>query len=206
MGACMIEGNHLTLWGRVWCEPMTVATDGLLVLLCAALAARHRGAARGFFLLTAAAFGLGGLRHLVYAEWHGLVPPLSQASNTASSLALTALVFALPSPRPARAAAGILAAAMIAGHLLIDHIALSIVHTAVVFLGILGGAVVARQLRAYRWFVVAFGLSLAAAAVFALRLTPAFWFNHNDLAHVALMGAYSALSAQLVLVSRGGRR
>lgn len=195
--ACMIDGNHLALWGRLWCEPMTVATDGLLLALCAALALRQRGAGRAFFALTAATFGLGGLRHLVYAEWHQLVPPLSQSSNTTSSLALTALVFALPAPRIARTLAVILAAGMIIGHLLLDHILLSVVHSAVVFFGILGAVVVGGRFQEHRWFLVSFGLSLVAAVVFGLRLTPAFWFNHNDLAHIALLGAYVALGRQL---------
>lgn len=197
MGVCMIEGNHVALWGRLWCEPMTVATDGLLLLLCAALAAQHRGAARSFFALMAAAFGLGGLRHLVYAEWPGLVAPLSQSQNTAGSLALTALIAALPSPRWARGAALALAVVMIAGHLLIDHFLLSVLHTAVVFFGILGAVLASRRLAEFRWFGLAFALSLVAAVVFALRLAPAFWFNHNDLAHVVLLGAYAALGQQL---------
>ena len=193
----MIVDNHLALGGRLWCEPMTVATDGLLAMWCVVLAARVQGAARVFFGLMALAFGLGGLRHLIYAEWHALVAPLSAISSTAGSLALAALVFALPSPRWAQHLAVVLAVVFALGHLLLNHIALPIAHSAVVFFGIQGAVLASGQGAAYRWFGLALGLALVAAGVFALRLSPMLWFNHNDLAHIVLLGVYGALGRQL---------
>lgn len=198
---CMIPDNHLVAAGLTWCEPVTVLTDGLLAALCLALCARHRGLARGFFALAAAAFALGGLRHLVFAEWPGLVPGLSRASNTANSLSLLLLLLAaVPWGQRGRAAAVVGTGAVIVGHLWLDHFLLSVLHSAATFTAVL---VCSLRRPDSRWFHAAFALSLLAGLVFGLAIAPAPFFNHNDLAHVLLMGAYVALHRHLRVTSAG---
>jgi hypothetical protein len=199
---CQIPDNHIVWQGLVWCEPMTVATDGLLAVLCLVLLTRHVGLSRGFFGLASAAFALGGLRHLVLAEWPELVAMLSRASNTTSSLSLALLLLILL-PWGARGRAVIAAgsAAVIVGHVWLDHFLLSVLHSAVTFITILIVALSSGQRGDFRWFYAAFVLALLAGLVFGLRLTPTFFFNHNDLAHVLLMGAYVALHRQLSVTS-----
>jgi hypothetical protein len=198
----MIPENHLVLAGLVWCEPVTVITDGMLALLCVVLLPRHRGLARGFFALAAVAFALGGLRHLVGAEWPGLVPGLSRASNTANSLSLALLLLAVvPWGRRSRAVIVAGTGAVIIGHLWLDHFVLSVLHSAAAFITIL--SVSLRIPHDFRWFYVSFALSLLAGLTFGLVLAPATFFNHNDLAHLLLMGAYVALHRQLRVTSAG---
>ncbi len=199
---CMIPDNQLMAGGLIWCEPVTALTDGLLAALCLALLSRHRGLARGFFTLAAAAFTLGGLRHLVFAEWPGLVPGLSRASNVANSLSLLLLLLAaVPWGRRGRAAAVAGTGAVIVGHLWLDHFLLSVLHSAATFTAILACSL--RSPDVSRWFYAAFALSLLAGLVFGLAFAPALFFNHNDLAHVLLMGAYVALHRHLRVTSAG---
>jgi hypothetical protein len=204
---CMIPDNHLLWGGRLWCEPVTVATDWLLALLCLVLLTRQTGAARGFFLLSAVAFALGGLRHLLFAQHPDLVPLLSRASSTASALSLALLLLSLL-PFGARGRAVIAAgtAAVIAGHLWLDHILLAVLHSAVTFTTALALAAHSGRSSSFRWFHLSFLLSLLAGLTFGLRLTPALFFNHNDLAHILLMGAYFALHRQLQHQWRGLHR
>jgi len=199
---CMIPENHLVLAGLVWCEPVTVLTDGMLALLCLALLPRHRGMARGFFALAAVAFALGGLRHLVGAEWPGLVPALSRASNTANSLSLALLLrAAVPWGQRGRAVIVAGTGAVIIGHLWLDHFLLSVLHSTAAFTTILAAS--RHQHHAFYWFYSSFALSLLAGITFGLVLAPATFFNHNDLAHLLLMGAYVALHRQLRVTSAG---
>ena len=194
----MIPGNHL-VWGeQLWCEPMTVGTDGLLALLCLALMGRHRGVGRGVFGFASIAFAFGGLRHLLFAQSPALVPGLSRVSNVANSLSLTLLLLAMPVLWGTRRTwIGVLAAVVIAGHLWLDHILLSVLHSAIAFFAALGAVTWQRLWRDFRWFVVAFVLSALAGLVFGLRLAPTLFFNHNDLAHIFLLGTYIALHRQL---------
>ena len=183
---------------------MTAATDGLLTVQCLMLAMAHRGAARGFFALSGVAFASGGLRHLLAGELPGLIPIFSRISNVTNAVALTCLLLALPalwSPRWRRPAWG-LAAVFVLAHLLSGHIVLPVLHTVIVFCGSLVQVAVKKSWQNHRWFGLGFALSLAAGAIFATRLTPAFFFNHNDLAHVVLLGAHAALHRQLMSSAR----
>ena len=213
--SCLIPGNHIVWLERIWCEPTTVVTDLILAAQCGLLMLRHRGSARGFFALSGLAFALGGFRHLVVAEWGGLVPVLSRASSTASALSLALLVAALPalwSHHRGRVVVGAwsLTVVMTLGHLWLDHFSLNVLHTAIVFIGTLLVVAARGQWEQNRWFAVAFLLSLLAGVIFAAQLAPAFFFNHNDLAHVVLMGSHYALHRQLLAgrqaASLGGSR
>ena len=196
--SCLINDNHLLLFGRVWCEPVTVATDLLLAVQCLLLMRYHRRAAAGFFALSGVAFFFGGLRHLVVAEWGALVPLLSGLSNTANALSLTLLLVAMWGGVWLSRVSWAVGLMVVAAHLYADRFVTVILHTAVVFCGSLAVVVWRGRVRQDGWFVVGFVMSLLAGIIFATRLTPAFYFNHNDLAHVVLLGAHVALHRHLL--------
>ena len=77
----------------------------------------------------------------------------------------------------------------------------SVLHSASVFIAILAASL--QRPGCFHWFYGSFVLSLFAGITFGLVLAPATFFNHNDLAHLLLMGAYVALHRQLRVTSAG---
>lgn len=189
--------------GLVWCEPTTALTDGLLTALLLVLGWRSRGKARAFFLLMSFAFLAGGSRHLLHYELHSLVPVASRLQNCASSVAIGSLPGVLALGRTPRSQAraewayGVVAGVFILGHLVLDSFLLTVVHQAVAFLGATAILLLQGRARRFRWFLVSVALGAVCAVIFGERLSPHPRFNHNDLAHVVMLGSFGALWRQV---------
>lgn len=202
-------------------QPITLATDyalGLTALAGAILLARRRSGpgplptrlwAAGFACVSAAAF-LGG-------TWHGFAPALPAVASAAlwkATMAGTGLAsfflvagaaFGSVARRPAAwltaAAAGKLGVFLLwaAFHDEYDGV---VVDTALAMAAILLLQLVAwlrRRAASAPWIAGGILVSLAAAAVEAIGLSPGGPFSHDDLYHVIEIGA-------LLLLYRGGLR
>lgn len=202
-------------------QPITLATDyalGLTALAGAILLARKRSGpgslstrlwAAGFACVSAAAF-LGG-------TWHGFAPALPAVASAAlwkATMAGTGLAsfflvagaaFGSVARRPAAwltaAAAGKLGVFLLwaAFHDEYDGV---VVDTALAMAAILLLQLVAwlrRRAASAPWIAGGILVSLAAAAVEAIGLSPGGPFSHDDLYHVIEIGA-------LLLLYRGGLR
>ncbi|MCB9779281.1 MAG: hypothetical protein H6742_12010 [Alphaproteobacteria bacterium] len=211
---CLSPDVYVHALGRVWCEPTTFATDLLLALLLAVLAARARpdgnGGGRAYFALLSVAFLVGGLRHLLHHELLALVPALSRVQNVASSLSLGLLGPVLALGRDGRerrvvaVAWGLLAAGFVVAHLVSGAFWLTIAHQSIAQLAAVAVVVATGRAQDYRWFLGSIGLGLVCAVLFATKAAPHPWFNHNDLAHLIMLPAFWLMGAQLARVRTGG--
>jgi hypothetical protein len=205
--------------GQLVSEPITLATDyalGLTALAGAILLARKRRGPGSLPLrLWAAGFASVGAAAFLGGTWHGFAPQLSASASAAlwkATLAGTGLAAFFLVAGAAfgslgrRAAAWVTAAAALklglflvwaASHDEYDGVVIdtAVAMGAILLLQLVDWA--RRRAASAPWIAGGILLSLAAAAVEALGLSPGAPFSHDDLYHVIEIGA-------LLLLYRGG--
>jgi hypothetical protein len=178
-------------------EPMTLATDYLLALACAGFSVllfRMKSAATGWWSIACAAVAVAALVGGTYHGFPQFYPALLwKTTLVAAGAASCAMVIATGiatgiAPKAVFWLAVLKFAAYLAWIAQHDDFLAVVIDSGSALL-VVAALHAIRGDAAWRWMISAVAVSVAAAAVQAMKLAPHPHFNHNDLYHVIQIAA-----------------